>query len=158
MANGHTPVYPLADGTLQDITQSLENTSGDMDSSYRIEDIEASLQEPMTPATGMAPPANDDEQEDELEDSGAGEDRKRLLSSSSTSRADSDTAKDLSKSSDKVAGDAEGGKDGDDHNLLDSVDEGQSLLKTDNGSSLRDEDVERRPLKAKSGSEDSVNV
>ena len=116
----------------------MENRGpGDLGSSHRTENTMESLQEPRTYRTGTAPSANEDKQEKELKDSDVEEDRKHLVSDSSRSGFDGEATNDVSKSPGKMAAGAVDSDAGGDRNPPDSVDERESLLKTDGGSSLR---------------------
>ena len=147
MVNGkgpsHSSAAPVADGTMQDVTQSLETNSADLDNTYKIEDIEESLLET---ETGSAK----EKQQEELENFSAGE-REHLLSDSPQS-APKHGHNDSQEPVDQVTSDDR--EDDAEQAILDGIDERESLLKAE---SKGDEEVERRPNNG-SVDNDSINV
>ncbi|GFR64160.1 ATP-binding cassette sub-family C member 4 [Elysia marginata] len=148
---GKPSELPQADGTLQDVTQSLENSSGDLDNTYKIEDIEESLTE--------APVKRDKqrEEEEDLDGSGSADERKQLLSDptwSAQSEGRSDSShKPLGPMGAAVDDEDEGGAP---ENAPDDTDESQSLLKSD-GQASDSAEVKKWPRNGDSEN-DSINV
>ncbi|GFN98107.1 multidrug resistance-associated protein 4 [Plakobranchus ocellatus] len=160
LANGVKPQslrnIPGADATLQDVTQSLNDSTEDVDNTYKIEDIEESLVEadPSSPRQQ----AEEEEEEEDREETET-EDRRHLLSASTPS-TEASTASIASPAGTRMAGgeasnEVEEGNE--DEDFAGDSQESETLLKSESKRSLKEEEVGMKPTSG-DGSNDSIHV